>query len=71
MLPNRSAMKFHISAVRMQYVGSPYMPLPAEHGWKKGTAELLVVSLLEDQPRHGYEISRLIAFVPVAPSTFT
>ncbi|MBV8812205.1 MAG: PadR family transcriptional regulator [Acidobacteriaceae bacterium] len=28
--------------------------------WKKGSAELLVLSLLEDQPRHGYDISRLI-----------
>src|SRR5580700_4348820 len=29
--------------------------------WKKGSAELLVLSLLEDQPRHGYDISKLIA----------
>ncbi len=28
--------------------------------WKKGSAEILVLSLLEDQPRHGYDISRLI-----------
>lgn len=28
--------------------------------WKKGSAELLVLSLLEGQPRHGYDISRLI-----------
>ncbi len=28
--------------------------------WKKGSAELLVLSLLEDQPRHGYDLSRLI-----------
>lgn len=28
--------------------------------WKKGSAELLVLSLLEDQPRHGYDICRLI-----------
>jgi PadR family transcriptional regulator, regulatory protein PadR len=28
--------------------------------WKKGSAELLVMSLLEDQPRHGYDISKLI-----------
>lgn len=28
--------------------------------WKKGSAELLVLSLLENQPRHGYDISRLI-----------
>ena len=31
-----------------------------EHEWKKGSAELLILSLLEDQPRHGYEIGRLI-----------
>jgi transcriptional regulator len=28
--------------------------------WKKGSAELLALSLLEDQPRHGYDISKLI-----------
>jgi transcriptional regulator len=28
--------------------------------WKKGSAELLVLSLLEAQPRHGYDISKLI-----------
>ena len=28
--------------------------------WKKGSAELLVLSILEDQPRHGYDISKLI-----------
>jgi PadR family transcriptional regulator PadR len=28
--------------------------------WKKGSAELLVLSLLEDRPRHGYDISKLI-----------
>ncbi len=27
---------------------------------KKGSAELLILSLLEDQDRHGYEISKLI-----------
>ena len=27
---------------------------------KKGSAELLILSLLEDRPRHGYEISKLI-----------
>ena len=27
---------------------------------KKGSAELLILSLLEDQPRHGYEIGQLI-----------
>lgn len=28
--------------------------------WKKGSAELLILSLLEAQPRHGYEIAKLI-----------
>ena len=27
---------------------------------KKGSAELLILSLVEDRPRHGYEISKLI-----------
>ncbi|HEY3934338.1 MAG TPA: PadR family transcriptional regulator [Gemmatimonadales bacterium] len=27
---------------------------------KKGSAEFLVLSLLEDEPRHGYELSKLI-----------
>ena len=27
---------------------------------KKGSAELLILSLVEDQPRHGYDIGRLI-----------
>jgi PadR family transcriptional regulator PadR len=35
-------------------------PTSPDQEWKKGSAELLVLSLLEDQPRHGYDISRLI-----------
>jgi len=35
----------------------PTLPDPE---WKKGSAELLVLSLLEDTPRHGYDISKLI-----------
>lgn len=27
---------------------------------KKGSAELLILALLEDRPRHGYEIAKLI-----------
>src|SRR3954452_13661829 len=33
---------------------------PTDRELKKGSAELLTLSLLEDQPRHGYEIGRLI-----------
>lgn len=32
----------------------------SDREWKKGSAELLVLSLLEDQARHGYDISKLI-----------
>lgn len=28
--------------------------------WKKGSAELLILSLVDARPRHGYEISKLI-----------
>src|SRR5262245_43554743 len=33
-------------------------PFPKE--LKKGSADLLILALLEDRPRHGYEIGRLI-----------
>ncbi|HEV2325511.1 MAG TPA: PadR family transcriptional regulator [Terracidiphilus sp.] len=32
----------------------------ADREWKKGGAELLVLSLLEQQARHGYDICKLI-----------
>jgi len=39
----------------------PYMdPTPTDLEWKKGSAELLILSLIEARPRHGYEISKLI-----------
>jgi transcriptional regulator len=28
--------------------------------WKKGSAELLILALLDDRARHGYEIAKLI-----------
>jgi DNA-binding PadR family transcriptional regulator len=31
-----------------------------EHSLKKGTAELLVLAQLEDEPRHGYDIATRI-----------
>ena len=31
-----------------------------EGEWKRGSAELLILSLVEARPRHGYEISKLI-----------
>jgi PadR family transcriptional regulator len=39
----------------------PYMgPKTSDLEWKKGSAELLILSLVEARPRHGYEISKLI-----------
>lgn len=32
----------------------------SDREWKKGSAELLILSLLDTRPRHGYEISKLI-----------
>jgi len=40
----------------MQYIKSPRL----DRELKKGSAELLILSLLEDQPRHGYDLSKLI-----------
>ena len=53
-------MKFRLMLLRTRYVGAPYMPSPADQSWKKGSGELLILSLLEAQPRHGYDIARLI-----------
>jgi PadR family transcriptional regulator PadR len=40
----------------MPYKGSDIL----ERELKKGSAELLILSLVEDRPRHGYEIGNLI-----------
>ena len=39
----------------------PYMDnASSQVEWKRGSAELLILSLIEARPRHGYEISKLI-----------
>jgi len=40
----------------MQHIASRVL----DRELKKGSAELLVLSLVEDQPRHGYDLSKLI-----------
>src|SRR5262244_48775 len=40
----------------MSHINSPML----DRELKKGSAELLILSLLEGRPRHGYEISKLI-----------
>ena len=43
------------------YVADTHMEtISVDREWKKGSAELLILSLLEARPRHGYEISKLI-----------
>src|SRR6266513_3439221 len=42
-------------------MGLPYMERNSpDLEWKKVSAELLILSLVEARPRHGYEISKLI-----------
>src|SRR3954467_6041898 len=40
----------------MTYIGSHIL----DRELKKGSAELLILSLIEEQPRHGYDIGSLI-----------
>ena len=40
----------------MRYLGSDIL----DRELKKGSAELLILSLVKDRPRHGYEIGQLI-----------
>ena len=43
------------------YIVTQYMTLPVfSPEVKKGSAELLVLALVEERPRHGYEINKLI-----------
>jgi PadR family transcriptional regulator, regulatory protein PadR len=45
----------------MQYMAMSHIDLRIlDRELKKGSAELLLLSLLEARPRHGYEISKLI-----------
>lgn len=55
------------STLLAQYMSVHYITAPGVVGTmvfdrelKKGTAELLILSLLEDRPRHGYDIGKLI-----------
>jgi PadR family transcriptional regulator, regulatory protein PadR len=48
-------------SIDVQYVAVIHMEEPAiDREWKKGSAELLLLSLIEAVPRHGYEIGKLI-----------
>lgn len=47
--------------IALAYVAMTYMAAPVfDRELKKGSAELLILSLVENRARHGYEISKLI-----------
>ena len=49
------------SSIAMSYIGLRHMATqPLDRELKKGSAELLILSLVESRPRHGYEIGKLI-----------
>jgi len=54
--------RFAVStAIGLLYVAMTYIaPKVFDRELKKGSAELLILSLIEYRPRHGYEISKLI-----------
>src|SRR5215472_15802101 len=46
--------------IGLPYMAPIYMEDHAIREWKKGSAELLLLYLLDAVPRHGYEIGKLI-----------
>ena len=60
--PFRSRLSLQLDVwLALLYIGLRHMATqPLDRELKKGSAELLVLSLVEDRARHGYEISKLI-----------
>ena len=46
--------------IAVLYIAMKHMAPPVDRELKKGSAELLILSLVEHRARHGYEISKLI-----------
>ena len=46
--------------IAVPYVAMKHIEPPVDRELKKGSAELLILSLVEHRARHGYEISKLI-----------
>src|SRR5678816_3359097 len=45
------------------YVVIQYMEQPVlDREWKKGSADLLVLSLVEHEPRHGYDLCKPVSY---------
>jgi PadR family transcriptional regulator, regulatory protein PadR len=49
-----------ITPIAVTYVAMKHIVPPVDRELKKGSAELLILSLVEHRARHGYEISKLI-----------
>jgi PadR family transcriptional regulator, regulatory protein PadR len=55
-----SGMRSASVSAAIQYVAMRHITRALDRELKKGSAELLVLSLVEGRPRHGYEIGKLI-----------
>ena len=56
-----TASHSNLTVVVTTYIVLQYMASPVpDRELKKGSAELMILSLLENRPRHGYEIAQLI-----------
>ena len=57
----RETAPLTIACIAVAYVAMKHMGAQVfDRELKKGSAELLILSLIEHRPRHGYEISKLI-----------
>ena len=65
-LRNNAAGTISQSGVDRLYLSTYYLPMTAidtralDRELKRGSAELLILSVLEARPRHGYDLSKLI-----------
>jgi PadR family transcriptional regulator PadR len=56
-----AASHSNLTVVVTTYIALQYMASPVpDRELKKGSAELMILALLENRPRHGYEIAQLI-----------
>jgi len=59
--PSRLKILIDFRTLFVQYMAMSYMDSRIfDRELKKGSAELLILSLVETRPRHGYDISKLI-----------
>jgi PadR family transcriptional regulator len=59
-VPEQTSRTVDPSYTFKQYIAMKHIVGMLDRELKKGSAELLILSLLEARPRHGYELSKLI-----------